>query len=78
MIRTQIYIPDDMHADLSFIAKQKKTSFAEVARVLIKKGLSEEKVKDVSGKKALANIIDMKVKGGPRDLSLKIDSYLYE
>lgn len=77
MIRTQIYLPDDIHSQLIQLARAKSTSMAEVTRNFIEKGLKLSKDVDTSGKTVMRKLLNMKIKGGPRDLSTNLDYYLY-
>lgn len=77
MIRTQIYLDEDIHKDLSHLARQEKESMAKVARDLLKEGIQKRKQLDKSGKEVLKKLLAMKVSGGPTDLSKNLDHYLY-
>jgi hypothetical protein len=74
MVRTQIYIPEQIHETAKNIAKRKDTSVAEVYRGYIKKGLGSEKVKSGS----VSALLSLKIRGGPKDLSANMDKYLYD
>lgn len=78
MIRTQIYLPEIEHKELNKIAKKKKQPMAEVIRMFIHIGLKNEKIIDRSGIEVMKRIVNMKLKGGPPDLSSQIDHYLYK
>lgn len=78
MIRTQVYIPEDLHRELMLIAKQEKVNFSS----LIREGVKEViKKKNKPSKKNLKNwgkgFIGAGSTKGPKDLSSKIDYYLY-
>ena len=77
MLRTQIYLPEELYTDLNNWAKKKGISLAEMIRKLVKKGLREEKEKPVK-ENDLIKLSELKLKGGPKDLSSKFDSYLYQ
>ncbi len=70
MIRTQVYLPEDIHRDLMLLAKRDGTNFSalirEGAKVIIKKKTSRKK-KDF-GKGFFGAL-----KYGPKDLSVKIN-----
>jgi metal-responsive CopG/Arc/MetJ family transcriptional regulator len=74
MIRTQVYIPDDLHRELTLLAQTSGQNFSSLLR---------EGVREVIKKKKLKKRDDWGVgfigaiKGGPSDLSSKIDYYLY-
>lgn len=77
MIRTQIYIPEEMHSQLLQIAQAQSTSMAQVTRKLIEKGLKTSKNIDTSGKTVMRRLLNMNITGGPKDLSTNLDHYLY-
>jgi post-segregation antitoxin (ccd killing protein) len=74
MIRTQVYIPDELHRDLMLLTKEAGVNFS----TLIREGV-EEVIKKKRVKKAKSWGVGFigAIKGGPRDLSSKIDYYLY-
>lgn len=76
MIRTQIYIPDELHQAAKTIAKKHKTPLAQVLRGFIFAGVKEEKRKLKS--KPLASLAKLNITEGPRDLSSNMDKYLYQ
>src|SRR3989338_11690857 len=80
MIRTQVYLPEDLYQQLKLLAKQENTNFSQ----LIREGVNE--VVDKKRKKrhigvdtllALAQIGKNYQIKTPRDLASKIDYYLY-
>lgn len=75
MIRTQIYIPETLHTQVKLFARNQKKSLAEVLREFIKQGMVGKKN---SGVKTLQSLIDLKITGGPKDLSKNLDKYLYQ
>ena len=77
MIRTQIYIPQPLHRQLIRIAHKRGRSMAQMIREFIATGLEQNKAKDDGGKKAIANLLNIKSSSGPRDLSRNLDHYLY-
>lgn len=77
MVRTQIYIPEDMHSKLMQLAKAKSLSMAQIARNFIEKGLKTSQNTDTSGVMVMRKLLKMKIKGGPKDLSTNLDHYLY-
>jgi len=77
MIRTQIYLPNEMHSQLQQIAQAKSTSMAQITRKFIEKGLKTSKDIDTSGKTVMRKLLNMNIKGGPKDLSTNLDHYLY-
>jgi len=73
MMRTQIYLPEDLHRELSLLAKQEKKSLSDLIREGAKHVVKE---KEKSGKSWLKDIKGI-VKKGPKNLSKKIDQTLY-
>lgn len=74
MVRTQIYIPDDLHRDVTLLAHQEGVNFSHVmregARMIVRKKQAKSRKKD--WRKFIGA-----VKGGPADVASKIDYYLY-
>lgn len=77
MMRTQIYLPEEEHRQITQLAQQKGQPMAEIIRVYIKKGLKEEKDIDRSGMEVMKKIANIRAKGGPPDLAINHDYYLY-
>ena len=77
MIRTQIYVPDNIHRQLIQEAQKQGASMAHLVRNFIEAGLRHKKNTDTSGKSALEALLRMSVKGGPKNLSANLDQYLY-
>jgi len=75
MIRTQIYIPDNLHQTAKIIARQKAEPLASLLRRLIAKGISEEK--EQLKPKSLTSLAQLNITEGPKDLSSEMDKYLY-
>ena len=76
MIRTQIYIPEEIHQATKLLAKKQGRTLAELIRSFIAVGIIEEKKK--AKMPSLEKLINLKIKGGPKDLSAKFDKYLVE
>lgn len=76
MKRTQIYLPENMHKELLRRARAERTSVSE----LIRKSVEKSVKKNMKPKKNFFKMLDeLRFKGkGPKDLSEKIDYYLYE
>lgn len=76
MIRTQVYLPEDLHGQLMLLAKMQGTNYSSLVR---------EGVSNVVGKKRQsrtfknrgAKFVGACPSGGPRNLSSRIDYYLY-
>jgi len=76
MIRTQIYIPDELHQATKMIAKRKNESLAKVLREFIATGIKEER-KQLKPK-SLGSLAKLNITEGPSDLSSNMDKYLYK
>lgn len=76
MIRTQIYIPEEIHQATKLLAKKQGRTLAELIRSFIAVGIIEEKKKVKTP--SLDRLIKLGVKGGPKDLSRNFDKYLVE
>jgi hypothetical protein len=78
MVRTQIYLPQQLHTDLKLLAKQEEESVAAIVRRIIFEGMREIRKKSGSPAKVLLKIAGM---GGktrtPKDLSANLIKYLY-
>lgn len=78
MVRTQVYIPDEQYSELRIMVAMGYGNISELIREgvdnviqskkRIKKGSKFDPLKDMAGM----------LKGGPKDLSKKIDYYLYD
>ena len=78
MIRTQMYLDEDIDKDLKYLARLENKSMAEVARDILKEGIKKRKNVDTSGVKTLLAISKLGFKGGNDPyLSDNIDHYLY-
>jgi len=77
MIRTQIYIPEEIHQETKFLAQKQGKSMAELLRSFITIGVIEEKKKK-SKQRSLSSLAKLGIKGGPKNLSKNIDKYLYQ
>lgn len=73
MIRTQIYLPEDLKSELELIAKRERKPVAEVVRRAVKR---EVKRKGLTGGATLLKIAAYAGKG-PADLSTNLFDYLY-
>ena len=56
MIRTQVYLDDQIHKDLIRLAQQENKSMAEVTRDILKEGITKKKTIDTSGKTTLQKL----------------------
>jgi hypothetical protein len=76
MIRTQLYLPTDLHHQIMQLAKQQAKPMAEIVRNFISQGLQRSNI-DQSGKNTLLALSKLNIQGGPTDLSQNLDQYLY-
>jgi len=76
MLRTQIYLPEEFHSQLSWLANKLDVSMAEVIRMILKRAL-EKKEEILKKENDLLKLKELKIKGGPKDLSKNLDNYLY-
>ena len=76
MLRTQIYLPEDLHQEIDAVARREKKPAAKIIRELLIEGINK-KHKETAGE-ALNRLATLKVKGGPKDLSVNLDKYLYK
>ena len=77
MLRTQISLPPVMHRKLNRLAQERGQSMAEIVRSAVEKELEASEQVDHSGKTAIRNLLNIRAKGGPKDLSYNLDHYLY-
>ena len=70
MIRTQVYLPEDIYEDLRLIAKSEKINFSQLIREGAKKVIQE---KIGTRKKGSWREFAGALKTGPKDLSKKIN-----
>jgi len=75
-----MYLDEQLHKDLVALARQHKTTMADMARRLLRKAVKQQKKKqvDTSGIKTLLAIANLGMRGGDDPyLSENIDHYLY-
>ncbi|HBC73155.1 hypothetical protein A2379_02695 [Candidatus Amesbacteria bacterium RIFOXYB1_FULL_47_13] len=72
MIRTQVYLPEDVHRDLKLLAKTEGVNFSTLVRQGAEEIIKKKKIRKKDWRKLVGVI-----KGGSRDVSSKIDYYLY-
>ncbi len=77
MIRTQLYLDEDIHKYLTILAKLGRESMAKVARDILKEGIEKKKSLDKTGSGVIQKILAIKATGGPKDLSKNLDHYIY-
>ena len=76
MIRTQVYLPDELFRDLKLIASNKEVRFSDLIRKGARAIVEDHKKKRVQ-KPLLRTLIGAGSQRGPKDLSRRIDYYLY-
>lgn len=80
MLRTYLYIPDNLEKQINQVVQAQKKSKAEILREAIKKGLQESNNENNAGVEVLLKLARLakkyKVKG-PRDASINHDYYLW-
>ena len=74
MIRTQIYLPPDLHQELLALARTKNTSLSELLRIGAKKVIKEKKRRNQSWK-VMEKLAKYNITGLPKDLSKKHTEY---
>lgn len=74
MKRTQIYLPEELHRELLMIATQEKKTLSEIIRRGAQRIIRAKERRASDWLEAITGM----VKKGPRDLSRKIDYYLYK
>jgi len=75
MLRTQIYLPEDMRREIDVMARKEKRPAAQVIRDLLETGINTKGQESIG--QAFAKLASIKARG-PSDLSAKLDKYLYE
>lgn len=75
MKRTQLYLPEKTHLDLAFIAQREEKSISQLVREILVEGIYKKK--GLSSGKTLEKLASYNATAGPKDLSSKLDSYLY-
>ncbi|MBI2596344.1 hypothetical protein HYW46_06445 [Candidatus Daviesbacteria bacterium] len=80
MLKTYLYIPDDLDQKISLAAKAQKTSKAEVIRNALKAGFGVMEKQKPGGAEVLLKLAEFAKKHnikGPRDASSNHDYYLW-
>ena len=80
MIRTQVYLTDELYNEIRLKAIKDKKAKAQILRELLEEGIKMKKKKGSAGE-ALLNIAKLGEKldfKAPGDLSQNIDKYLYQ
>lgn len=77
MIRTQVYIPDDIYRDLTLLAKFQKKNISQLIREGAREVLRKDAQTQRKNTKAWGKYFFGAGKGGPKNLATNIDRYLY-
>jgi len=78
MIRTQVYLPEELYGHIQLLAKRDKKVSAQVIRELLTTGLKKvAQEKKTNAGDALLRLAKIGARG-PKDLSIHHDKYLYE
>ncbi len=77
MIRTQIYLSEEAHKKLNQLAMIRREPMAKILRELVDAKLEQERQINTSGNATLRALAQLKLVGGPADVSTNIDHYLY-
>lgn len=81
MLKTYLYVPQQLNEEISVIAEAQKMSKAEIMRNALEEGLVFLKRKRGSSASALLKIAELGKKYnacGPKDLSKRMDDYLWK
>lgn len=76
MIRTQVYLDDDLYSQVRLLAQAQNQPAAVLIRKYIRGGVVKAK-KKWNARDALLLLAKHAAKGGPPDLSKNLDDYLY-
>jgi len=76
MVRTQIYLPIEYQEELAIMAREQGVPKAVIIRKIIKKSLKGKHIHPATGS-SLLSLSKLGFTGGPKDLSSKMDEYLY-
>ncbi|HCS78908.1 TPA: hypothetical protein DIV55_04155 [Patescibacteria group bacterium] len=80
MLKTYLYVPEELVAKINLMAKSQNKSKAEVIRQALEKGISAIHQQGTASAQALLKIAEIGKKynlKGPKDGSEKMDEYLW-
>lgn len=80
MLKTYLYLPEELNLEIKRLVAQEKKSKAAVLRTVIAKGIDATKKERTSGAEWLLKLAETAKKynvKGPKDLSINHDYYLY-
>lgn len=79
MIRTQIYLPEDLYREIDIAATKEKKPKAHIIRDALKKGLAKKRQETIGEAFLRLSKLGKELNArGPKDLSVNHDKYLYE
>ncbi len=78
MIRTQVYLDDDLYTQLRIQSQVQNVPAASLVRKYLRVGMVKNNPKKMTAGQALLRIAKHAAKHGPKDLSTNHDYYLYE
>lgn len=77
MIRTQLYLPETLYSDIKRRARADGKPAAQLIRDTLERGFSEQAAaKPLESWAVMTKRLN--IRGGPKDLSRRIDDYLYD
>ncbi|MDP1722867.1 MAG: CopG family transcriptional regulator [Candidatus Gottesmanbacteria bacterium] len=76
MIRTQVYLPEELHRDLKLLAAARMVNYSTLIRAGVARVLKDDQAK-MKNSDAWKSFIGAGGKGGPKDVASRIDYYLY-
>ncbi len=80
MLKTYLYVPEELDKKINFTAKTQNKSKAEVIRLALEKGITEIQQQGTASAQALLQIAEIGKKynlQGPIDGSERMDEYLW-
>ncbi len=78
MIRMQLYIPEPLYADIKLRAQKEKRPAAELIRETLENDAVRKQFIEQSQNKTWGELAtELNMSGGPKDLSRRLDDYLY-
>lgn len=81
MLKTYLYVPEQLNEEINILAEAQKISKAELMRNALKAGLPFLKRKWIDSAEVLLKVAEIGEKykvRGPKDASLKLDEYLWD
>lgn len=80
MLKTYLYLPDELNNKIHLTAKTQNKSKAEIMRLALEKGIATMNYDDGASARAFVQIAEIGKKyniKGPKDLSANMDYYLW-